>query len=217
MPHRSYASTANYRFGFNGKENDNDPKGLGNQIEYTNRIYDSRLGRFLSVDPLQKKFAWLTPYQFAGNSPVSYNDPFGDQFTQNGRLQQGPDGEYHVGWLSDMMWENQNSFSWNEWGSSGGSGGGFSMIIIAGVIAIVAYLYSTGKLDPSEVQSVFPDSEKVDTVYHYNVIRDTVYYNKKDTIETKVTRKVVSDTVFIRQKIRPPAQEPADSFTFSIQ
>ena len=102
-------------------------------------------------------------------------------------------------------------------GSSGGSGGGNSMIIIAGVIAIVAYFYSTTKLDPSEVQSVFPDSEKVDTVYHYNVIRDTVYYNKKDTIETKVTRKVVSDTVFIRQKIRPPAQVPADSFTFSIQ
>lgn len=74
MPHRSYASTANYRFGFNGKENDNEPKGLGNQIEYTNRIYDSRLGRFLSVDPLQKKFAWLTPYQFAGNSPIRFLD-----------------------------------------------------------------------------------------------------------------------------------------------
>ncbi|MBL0254873.1 MAG: hypothetical protein IPQ27_07845 [Chitinophagaceae bacterium] len=86
------------------------------------RNYDPQTGRFNCVDILAEHYFALTPYQFAGNNPVSYNDPFGDQFTQNGRLQQGPDGEYHVGWLSDMMWENQNSFSWNEWGSSGGSG-----------------------------------------------------------------------------------------------
>jgi hypothetical protein len=34
------------------------------------RIYDSRLGRFLSVDPLTKSYPWYTPYQFAGNTPI---------------------------------------------------------------------------------------------------------------------------------------------------
>ncbi len=34
------------------------------------RIYDPRLGRFLSVDPLTNKFPWFTPYQFAGNMPI---------------------------------------------------------------------------------------------------------------------------------------------------
>lgn len=35
------------------------------------RIYDTRLGRFLSVDPISKKYPYLTPYQFASNSPIS--------------------------------------------------------------------------------------------------------------------------------------------------
>jgi RHS repeat-associated protein len=59
-----------YRYGFNGKENDNGVKGLGNQQDYGMRIYDPRVGRFLSVDPLAKKYPWYTPYQYAGNKPV---------------------------------------------------------------------------------------------------------------------------------------------------
>ena len=38
------------------------------------RIYDPRLVRFLSVDPLAKHFAYYTPYQFAGNSPIANID-----------------------------------------------------------------------------------------------------------------------------------------------
>jgi hypothetical protein len=43
---------------------------LGNQQDYGMRIYDPRVGRFLSVDPLTKDYAELTPYQFASNSPI---------------------------------------------------------------------------------------------------------------------------------------------------
>ena len=59
-----------YRYGFNGKENDNEVKGSGNQQNYGMRIYDPRLGRFLSVDPLTKSYPWYTTYQFAGNKPI---------------------------------------------------------------------------------------------------------------------------------------------------
>jgi hypothetical protein len=45
-------------------------KGLGNQQDYGMRIYDPRIGRFLSVDPLTKSYPWYTPYQFAGNKPI---------------------------------------------------------------------------------------------------------------------------------------------------
>jgi RHS repeat-associated protein len=62
--------TRDYRFGFNGKENDDEVKGEGNQQDYGLRIYDSRLGRFLSVDPLTKEYPWYTPYQFAGNDVI---------------------------------------------------------------------------------------------------------------------------------------------------
>jgi outer membrane protein OmpA-like peptidoglycan-associated protein len=34
------------------------------------RIYDPRVGRFLSVDPISKDYPELTPYQFAGNKPI---------------------------------------------------------------------------------------------------------------------------------------------------
>jgi RHS repeat-associated protein len=75
MPGRKYSqASTKYRYGFNGKENDNDVKGEGNQQDYGNRIYDPRLGRFLSVDPLQKKFPALSSYQFCGDNPIATID-----------------------------------------------------------------------------------------------------------------------------------------------
>ena len=73
MPGRKYSiANTNYRYGFNGKENDNDIEN-GAQ-DYGMRIYDGRLGRFLSVDPLTKKYPYYSPYQFAGNSPIKFVD-----------------------------------------------------------------------------------------------------------------------------------------------
>ncbi len=71
MPDRKF-STDKYRYGFNGKENDKE-FGEGMQ-DYGMRINDKRLGRFLSVDPLTKKFPHYTPYQYAGNTPVQAID-----------------------------------------------------------------------------------------------------------------------------------------------
>ena len=59
-----------YRYGFNGKEEDNEVKGEGNQQDYGMRIYDPRIGKFLSVDPITYQYPELTPYQFASNSPI---------------------------------------------------------------------------------------------------------------------------------------------------
>jgi RHS repeat-associated protein len=70
LPGRKFSATTGYRYGFNGKENDNEVKGEGDQQDYGMRVYDPRLGRFLSVDPLTKKFPWLTSYQYASNSPI---------------------------------------------------------------------------------------------------------------------------------------------------
>ena len=51
MSDRSF-SNEKYRWGFNGKETDNEVKGNGNSLDFGARIYDSRLGRWLSVDPV---------------------------------------------------------------------------------------------------------------------------------------------------------------------
>jgi RHS repeat-associated protein len=69
-----YNDYGKYRFGFNGKENDDDVKGEGNQQDYGMRIYDPRVGRFLSVDPITNKYPELTPYQFASNTPIQAID-----------------------------------------------------------------------------------------------------------------------------------------------
>ena len=77
MPGRKYSAGSQYRYGFNGKENDNEAKGEGNQQDYGFRIYDGRLGRFISIDPLQTKYPSLSPYQYCANSPTNAKDPDG--------------------------------------------------------------------------------------------------------------------------------------------
>jgi len=78
-PGRIYEATTagNYRYGFNGKENDNEVEGIGNEQDYGFRIYDPRAGRFLSLDPLTEKYPELTPYQFASNRPIDGIDQDG--------------------------------------------------------------------------------------------------------------------------------------------
>ncbi len=73
MVGRSY-SAGGYRYGFNGKEKSDEVYGEGNVYDYGFRIYDPRIGRFLSVDPLTKEYPWYTPYQFAGNKPIESID-----------------------------------------------------------------------------------------------------------------------------------------------
>jgi RHS repeat-associated protein len=71
IPGRTWSNGGKYRFGFNGKENDDNVKNAeGTQQDYGMRIYDPRIARFLSVDPLRNSYPWLTPYQFAGNMPI---------------------------------------------------------------------------------------------------------------------------------------------------
>jgi len=66
-----------YRFSFNGQEKDNEVKGAGNSIAFENRIYDPRLGRWMSLDPEMKKFADMSPYNGFANNPILFKDPDG--------------------------------------------------------------------------------------------------------------------------------------------
>jgi RHS repeat-associated protein len=84
MPGRKYSAGSGYRYGFNGKENDNEVKGDGNQQDYGMRIYDARSGRFLSIDPLYKKFPENSQYQFAKNSPILFIDFMGLEPVKDG-------------------------------------------------------------------------------------------------------------------------------------
>jgi RHS repeat-associated protein len=76
MPGRSYSSTA-YKYGFNGKEKDDEVKGSGNSLDFGARMYDSRLGRWLSIDQLAKQYPFVSPYIFVLNTPIQAKDPDG--------------------------------------------------------------------------------------------------------------------------------------------
>ncbi|GAL87795.1 RHS repeat-associated core domain-containing protein [Sporocytophaga myxococcoides] len=75
MPGRKYTKT-NYRYGFNGKEKDSE---FHDNYDYGKRVYDARLGKFLSSDPLAKIYPFYSPYQFAGNSPIVNVDIDGEE------------------------------------------------------------------------------------------------------------------------------------------
>ena len=62
------------RYGFNGMEKDDEIKGVGNSLDFGARIYDSRLGRWLSIDPLAAKYPDTSPYAGMANSPISIID-----------------------------------------------------------------------------------------------------------------------------------------------
>jgi RHS repeat-associated protein len=60
-----------YSFTFNGKEKDKEGMGGGGSTyDYGFRIYNPNLGKFLSVDPSAKSFAFYSPFHFAGNKPI---------------------------------------------------------------------------------------------------------------------------------------------------
>jgi len=104
MPGRNFSS-GNYNFGFNGKENDNEVKGIGDQQDYGMRIYDPRLGKFLSVDPLTKKYPWYTPYQFAGNKPIQCIDLDGGEPKEKNKIEDDIEKPNVVDWVEEKLGE----------------------------------------------------------------------------------------------------------------
>ncbi|OED45288.1 hypothetical protein AB832_01400 [Flavobacteriaceae bacterium (ex Bugula neritina AB1)] len=73
LPNR-HGNSSDYRYGFNGMEKDDELKGTGNSYDFTKRFHDPRVGRFFSIDPLDKQYPFQSPYIFAGANPIRYID-----------------------------------------------------------------------------------------------------------------------------------------------
>ena len=69
MPGRTFNS-GEYRYGFQGQEKDDEIKGEGNSINFKYRMHDPRLGRFLSIDPLEASYPHNSPYAFSENRVI---------------------------------------------------------------------------------------------------------------------------------------------------
>jgi len=72
MPGRIWTqnSKSSYRYAFSGQEHDDEVCGLDNDYGFKFRFADTRLGRFLSIDPLSRRFPYNSPYAFAENRTI---------------------------------------------------------------------------------------------------------------------------------------------------
>jgi RHS repeat-associated protein len=84
-----------YRFGFQGQEKDDEVYGSsGSFLNFKYRGYDSRYGRFLSVDPLMAKYPFYSSYAFSGNRTIDMVEleglePEGYQYRLRGSVEIG--------------------------------------------------------------------------------------------------------------------------------
>jgi len=75
MPTRSY-TTKDYRYGFNGKEKDFET--ANDNYDFGARIYDGRLGRWLSTEPYYKDYIPISPFVFGLNNAINFYDKDGN-------------------------------------------------------------------------------------------------------------------------------------------
>src|SRR5690606_38363044 len=60
-----------------GHYKDNEVKGIGNSYDMGNRWLDTRIGRTPKTDLHESKYPSISPYAYALNNPIIYNDPDG--------------------------------------------------------------------------------------------------------------------------------------------
>lgn len=79
MDGRSRISSADARYKFTSKERDNET----NYDYFGARYYDSRIARWLQVDPLADKYPAWTPFGYCADSPLILIDPNGEDWYIN--------------------------------------------------------------------------------------------------------------------------------------
>ncbi len=108
LPGRNFSSDS-YRFSFQGQEKDDDLQGgAGTSYNYAYRMHDSRVGRFLSIDPLVAKYPYWTPYAFCGNMLIQYRELEGLEPDFDGT----EDGQYAI--AKSRSEDHYYGYTWNK-------------------------------------------------------------------------------------------------------
>jgi RHS repeat-associated protein len=72
-----YKCAGRYRYGFNGKESDDEVSVGDGSYDFGARMYDARFGRWWSVDGKFKECSYESPYILSSNIPTVFVDPDG--------------------------------------------------------------------------------------------------------------------------------------------
>jgi RHS repeat-associated protein len=74
----SYNQQFTILYAFNGQESIDEVSGDNNSYDFGARMYNPRIGRFLSIDNFAGNFTFQSPYVFANNTPIMGTDVNGD-------------------------------------------------------------------------------------------------------------------------------------------
>ena len=112
---RSQTDVSLKRYKYCGKERDEET-GL---YYYGMRYYAAWICRFVNVDPLQFKYPYYTPYQYAGNKPITYIDLDGgeEKDSQTYTVQSGDDPTKIAQKFGISIWDLAK---WNQGHQEGG-------------------------------------------------------------------------------------------------
>jgi len=70
MPNR-HGQSDDYRYGYQGQESDDEIRGSeSTSVNFKFRMYDTRVGRFLSTDPLEASYVHNSPFAFSENRVI---------------------------------------------------------------------------------------------------------------------------------------------------
>jgi hypothetical protein len=112
-------------------------KAWQNQYDYGRRIYDPRIGKFLSTDPLTNKFPYWSPYHFSANNPIRFSDLDGAE----------PNNPFVKAWMTDAaitFATKPNSTKAKVYGAAMGVGGAIQSTV-EGVVNLVVHPIESGK------------------------------------------------------------------------
>jgi RHS repeat-associated protein len=120
QPGRGVFSSDGYRYKFNGCESDDEVHGsAGTSYAADFRMFDSRLGRWLSIDPIVKP--WESPYAGFANNPIVFSDPSGltpGNTHEKGQVAQQTESglDADVTTLPELtIYEDPSKYDWYAW------------------------------------------------------------------------------------------------------